>query len=68
MPIKNGLRHPEKLHMGEGLEINEETNGTLKGAWTMMTRTGIQTMITKIPRGRVYRQNGSGNRRICEDH
>ena len=40
MPIKNGLRHPEKLHMGEDSEINEETNGTLKGAWTMMTMSG----------------------------
>ena len=35
--------------MGEGLEINEETNGTLKGAWTLMT--GIQTMMIKIPWG-----------------
>ena len=31
--------------MGEDLEINEETNGTLKGAWTMMTMSGQNPQI-----------------------
>ena len=30
----------EKLYMGEDLEINEETKGTLKGAWTMTAMSG----------------------------
>ena len=47
---KNGLRHPEKLHMGEDSEINEETNGTLKGAWTMMTMSGQKPSNCTTPR------------------